>query len=86
MNRPKIKSSEWIVVGNIDCVVCSVRKPDHPLGDCEVVCNPDKPANRDVQWKNSKWVFVESGDFGGYADKYSRLHQYVQILKKGRFN
>ena len=84
-SRPSIKPGDWIEVGNSDCVVCDVREPNHVFGDCEVVLTPSKPANRDVQWVDGKWKFVESGDFGGYADKYPRLRQYVQILKRGKF-
>jgi len=84
-SRPNIKPGDWIQVGNGHCVVCVVREPNHPLGDCEVVLTPSKPANRDVQWLEDKWEFVPSGDFGGYADKYPRLREYVRILKKGQF-
>ena len=83
-DRPTVKPRGWIRVGSTDCVVANVRGPGQSLGDCEVVFNPDKPTNRDVTWDGDQWNFVESGDYGGYAEKYPRLSEYVQILKRGR--
>ena len=83
--RPHINPGDWIRVGSLDCVVSMVRPPDHSFGDCEVVFDPSKPTNRDVEWTGDAWRFVETGDFGGYADKYERLSAYVQTLKRGRY-
>lgn len=83
--RPKIKPGDWIRVGNRDCVVANVREPGHALGDCEIVFDSSKPTNRDVVWDGNEWKFVKSGDFGGYADNYPRLSEYVRILKHGRW-
>jgi hypothetical protein len=83
-DRPDIKPGEWIQVGKRSCVVCNVRKHGHSFGDCEVVFNPEKPANADVEWSGKEWVFKASGDYGGYADKYSRFNECVQILKRGQ--
>jgi hypothetical protein len=80
-NRPEIKLGGWIAVGSTSCVVADVRDN----GDCEVVFNSSKPTNCDARWNGESWAFVESGDYGGYADKYSRLSLYVQILKRGRY-
>ena len=77
--RPEIKPGDWICVGNQDCVVAYVREPGRVLGDCEVVFDPSKPTNHNVVWDGDGWEFVESGDYGGYADKYSRLNEYVRI-------
>ena len=83
-DRPEIKVKEWMRVGNRDCVVVKVRSPGHDFGDCEVVFDPSKPTNADVVWDGDEWRFVESGDYGGYADRSSRLTDYVHILKSGR--
>lgn len=80
--RPDIKPTDWIQVGLIDCVVARVRPLNHAAGDCEVVFNPVKPTNLNVRWSGESWEFVESGDFGGYADKQKDLLPYVQILKE----
>ena len=83
-DRPEIRPGQWIRVGNRDCVVAKVRPPGHDFGDCEVVHNPSKPTNTDVVWNGGEWRFVEGGDYGGYADRYVRLTDYVRILKSGR--
>jgi len=80
-NRPEIKPGDWIFVGSTSCVVANVRDS----GECEVVFNSSKPTNREAFWNGESWAFVESGDYGGYADKYNRLNPYVQILKRGRY-
>ena len=84
-DRPEIKPGDWIRIGNTDCVVANVREHSHALGDCEVVFNPSKPTNHDVVWTGGEWKFVESGNYGGYADKYPRLSEFVSILKRGRW-
>lgn len=80
-DRPKINPGEWILVGSTHCVVANI----HDNGDCEVVFNSSKPTNCDAHWDGQAWVFIESIDYGGYAEKYSRLNPYIQILKRGRF-
>jgi len=82
-NRPNINLGNWIYVEGTSCVISIVREPGHEFGDCEVVFNPDKPTNHDVEWDGEKWIFPDRPDFGGYADRNSRLSQYVQILKQG---
>ena len=84
-DRPEITPGEWITVGSTDCVVANVREHGHQFGDCEVVLNPLKPANCDAFWNGTEWSFVKTGDYGGYADRYQRLSQYVAILKRGRY-
>lgn len=81
--RPDIKEGDWIKVGSCNCVVSMVRDLDHPFGDCEVVLNPKKPANVDVKWSGTAWVFVDPDDFGGYAERSSRLEFFVEKLKHG---
>ncbi len=82
IEQPKIKPGDWIYVGQIHCVVANVYEPDNTSGNIEVVFNPDKPTNRDVNWNGNEWEFSPSSDFGGYADQYPRLNYYVRILKR----
>ena len=84
MERPVIELGEFIEVQGVECVICLVREPGHTFGDCEVVCTPNKPANREVCWAEDHWEFKKSSDFGGYADKTPRLRRYVEKLKRGR--
>lgn len=79
--RPDIKEGDWIKVGSCNCVVSIVRDLDHPFGDGEVVLNPKKPANVDVKWSGTEWVFVDPDNFGGYAEKYPRLNSLISIFR-----
>ena len=81
-NKPDISVGEWLTIGNTDCVVSRVY-PDGSMHDLEVVYEPTKPTNQEVNWKNGQWEFAY--DMGGYADTYNRLAPYVRILKKGRY-
>lgn len=86
-DRPRIKSADWIRIGQTDCVVVQVHEGGDVgalFGHCEVVFNPDKPTNRQVHWDGEKWEFVEAGDYGGYAENSRRLSKFIQILKRGR--
>jgi hypothetical protein len=84
-SRPDIKPGDWITIGGTNCVVSIVRGAGDPMGDCEVVFNPQKPTNHDAVWTGENWDFAKQGDFGGYADKYPRLQPYVEQLKGGRW-
>lgn len=84
-DRPEIKLHEWIDVEGASCVVANIREDGSQFGDCEVVLNPKKPANRDVRWNGEDWEFLPSGDYGGYADSYPRLAGAVAVLKRGRW-
>lgn len=79
--RPAIKIGEWIQVGAMSCVVAMIHQ-DRMICDCMVVCNPEKPANRDVSWDGEEWLFTP-GDFGGYAERNPSLAQFVAQLKRG---
>ncbi len=83
--RPNIQPGDWITIGQTSCVVANVLEPGNPLGDCEVVFNPSKPANLEARWNGEGWEFVKTGEFGGYADRYPRLALYVAKLKRGRY-
>ena len=82
-SRPNIKPGDWIHIGSVKAVVAAVREPGDSFGDCEVVFRPDKPTNHDVEWVDGKWQFAKRPDCGGYAEKYPRLRQYVDQLKRG---
>ena len=84
--RPSVGPGDWITVmpGSIDCVVCSVFATGTSPYDCEVVKNPKKPGNVEVIWKNGAWYFHDPDDFGGYAERYSRLAPFVAKLQSGR--
>lgn len=81
-DRPSIQPGAYISVGNAECVVFRVREVGHPLGDCEVVYDRDKPANRDVSWQNSSWVFTNPNDLGGYAERNRELWPFIRILRR----
>lgn len=81
--RPAVKVGEWIYVGQMPCVVAMVHE-DTTICDLMVVCNPEKPSNRDVTWDGSQWTFTP-GDFGGYADRNPFLSEFVAKLKRGQF-
>ena len=82
--RPQLKPYDWIRIGQVDCVVALVREEGDSSGDCEVVFNPKNPTNHDVEWDGDKWVFCKRNDFGGYAEKYTRLQEAVHRLRVGR--
>lgn len=82
-DRPDIKPGDWIEIEGVDCVVCVVREHLDAFGDCEVVFDPAKPTNRDVIWNDEEWRFMETGDYGGYAEKYERLRPFVlQLIRQ----
>ena len=76
---PGIEPRQWVSVGErgyVNAVVCGVHN-DH----IEVVYLDDRnrAINEDVLWSGSYWEFKIEGPCGGYADKYSRLSDYVHI-------
>ncbi len=83
VERPNVKPHDWIKVGNVPCVVAVVREPNDRMGDLEVVFDPKKPTNHDVEWTGREWSFCKRSDFGGYADRYPRLSAFVRTLKSG---
>ena len=84
VRRPNIKPGDWIRIGTVKAVVSVVRPENSKLGDLEVVFNPRKPTNHDVEWTGDEWTFAKRGDFGGYADRYPRLSLFVQQLRANR--
>lgn len=81
--RPEIRLGQWISIGQIRAVVSKIHEQGQGFGDCEVVFDPRKPTNRDAEWLDGAWQFVDSPDFGGYAEVGDRLRRFVTILKAG---
>lgn len=82
--RPEIKPGDRIVVEHWSCVVCNVYAEGNAMGDAEVVCKPEKPANFAVRWTGDAWVRLYPDDLGGYAERYERLRPFVAQLKAGK--
>lgn len=89
-----IKPGDWIKVGNTYAVVCQLYKDnpaykDNPVfkdqsNRIEVVyLDGSRAINEDVHRVGNSWEFVIQGPSGGYADKYSRLSEFVSILRTG---
>ena len=83
-SQTRVSPGDWIAVSGVDCVISKVYPPEYQLAVCEVVCNPQKPANRDVIWTGAAWEFSNENEFGGYAERYQRLAPFVAKLKRGR--
>jgi hypothetical protein len=88
--KPVVKPGEWITIGKghfgKSALVCNVYS-DQAIADIEVVYldDRDRAINDDVVWKEDHWEFKNPGPSGGYADKSSRLSQYVAQLRHGRY-
>ncbi len=79
-----VKLKEWISIGEIDAVVCKIYENDH--NKVEVVYfNGSKPSNKFAYYINDEWSFGINEQYAGYAENYSRLAEYVTILKSGRY-
>lgn len=87
--KPIVSPGDWIRIGSspeVDAVVCTVYEDNQP-GDLEVVYLSDRnrAINEDIIWRGAYWEFLKEGPCGGYADNYSRLSEFVAILKRGRY-
>jgi len=92
-NLKNLQPGEWISVGNAiikkQAVVCrAITAPELKKieGDFEVVYLDDRnrAINTGVIWQEDHWGFKNSGCGGGYADRYDRLRNYVNILRQGK--
>ncbi len=81
---PIVNRGDWIHIGGKDCVVSVVRAAGHRLGDCEIVCDPDKPLSSNVRWDGDKWVFIGRGPYEGQVMKYLRFKAVIEKLRRGR--
>ncbi|MFH1522873.1 MAG: hypothetical protein ABIE43_03585 [Patescibacteria group bacterium] len=87
--KPCVELGDWITIGQgtgVRAVVSAVHE-DNKMGDIEVVYldYQKRAINEDVIWKDDAWEFRTQDPGGGYADKYSRLSEYVAILRYGRY-
>lgn len=85
--KPTVAPGDWIAFGNKkSAVICTVYE-DASFGDIEVVFLDwrDRAINVDMVWKDGKWKCKTPQPDGGYADKYTRLSQFVSQLRAGRF-
>jgi len=91
--KPNVRPGDWITIGDrkniigvgLHAVVCTVYNDSRIGGDIEVVyLDRSRAINKDVVWKKGYWEFKNQGPSGGYADKYSRLSEFVAILRQGR--
>lgn len=84
MEKPTVSLRDWIYIGagdsSIAAVVCHIS-PDGK--SVEVVFDNNQPTNLTVKWVDGHWTFDDSPDHGGYADRYTRLAEFVSILKRG---
>jgi hypothetical protein len=85
--RPIVNVGDWIRIGERDCVVSDVRRPDLVAfsGDIEVVYDVEKPTYHDAEWDSDEWIFSKRPDYGGYAQNQSRLASAVRQLRRGRW-
>lgn len=86
---PQVQPGDWISIGEnypyVNAVVCTIHKEKLLGDDLEIVyLDGHKAINTGVVWKQNHWQFTNSGPSGGYADNFSRLSDYVAILKGGR--
>lgn len=91
--KPNVQPGDWITIGEgknimgvgLGAVVCTVYNDSRIGSDIEVVyLDGSRAINEDVVWKNGYWDFKHQGPGGGYADNYSRLSEFVAILRQGR--
>jgi hypothetical protein len=82
MEAPTVSPYDWIYVGQLRAVVCTVRSKDR----VEIVWLDDRnrAINEDAVWNGQAWQFASSGPSGGYADKNDRLAGFVSELRHGR--
>lgn len=86
---PQVKPGEWITIGEhhtLRAVVCRIYEGlSADGGNIEVVYldRGGKAVNIDVKWTGTHWEPAREGAYGGYADQYPRLAQYVRILRQG---
>ena len=88
--KPDVKPRDWIRVGSVptkDAVVSRVYSQSYPRR-MEVVYldDRDRAIYEDVVWGEELWEFRHSGPVGGYADRHSRLSEFVAILHRGRYS
>jgi hypothetical protein len=76
-----VKLRDWISVGIHDAVVCHVYENEPGKIEGVYLDRRNRAINEDVYFANGKWAFVDDGPYGGYADNYSRLGEFVSVLR-----
>jgi len=86
MEKIQIEVGNWIEFGKNQSGIVSKVYQDRSLSDIEIVYLDDRnrAINEDMVWKEGKWEFKYKGPNGGYADKISRLNEFVLRLRRGR--
>lgn len=79
-----VKPKDWISIGVRDAVVCRIYE-NEPNKIEVVYLDRNRAINEDAHFKDNNWTFVHDGPCGGYADNYSRLAEFVSILRSGRW-
>ena len=78
----KLNPKDWVKIGNTYAVVCGVNEEEQTA---EVVyMSSYKAINEDIVCRDGEWAWKSAGLGGGYADNYSRLSEYVSILRHDR--
>ena len=84
MANRKVEPGDWVKVSHRDAVVCTVF--EEPVdGDIEVVFldGRNRAINTEAVWRDDSWQFASDGPSDGYADNYTRLRNFVAILRAG---
>jgi hypothetical protein len=81
-DAPQVKPGDWIKIGSMDAVVCTIRGVDPQAVDLAAVCNPERPAVYQVNWNGQGWEFVHPMR-GVYAEHAAGVEPFVQALKRG---
>lgn len=81
--NPQLKKHDWIRIGNKNALVTRIYE-NAIIPSIEIIyLDWTKAINEDVHRVNNQREFVIEGVAGGYADKYDRLRESVNILRRG---
>ena len=81
---PAVRTGDWIVIGEWQCIVSAVYRGGLRRAVGEVVFDHKKPTNLDFTWSATagNFAFAERGDQGRSAARYGRLEGYVWQLQQ----
>lgn len=83
--KPEVKPGDWITICTgmgRDAVVCFVYEDAIEA----VYLDMDRAISEMMIWNKNGWQFEKEEPCGGYADNSSRLREFVEILRGGRYN
>ena len=86
-DKPQVQEGDWIDFGPHGAVVSQVYpKKSACDGNLEIIsADPDgKEYYGDVAWKDGEWEWVMP-DHGGYPKNISRMNEFLQKFRKGRW-